>query len=154
MNVLRLSMVLLLIGTSGSPAVAQGQAQDSSGAASDTSAGGLSVVVERVVTAFSEGDASHLLDPSASRVEVSLFGTRTYYSSAQALYVLRKFFRSHAPRRFLVQDVMETKTSCFVRGRYEQARVTQWLQVYVRLSQSDEEEVWRLHEVNVELPRE
>lgn len=153
MNVLRLSMVFLLAGTGGAPLVAQGQAPDSTSPASDTTTK-RPAVVERVATAFSEGDASRLLAPSADRVEISLFGARTYYSSAQALYVLRKFFRSHEPHRFSVRDVMETGTSCFVEGEYEQARVAQRLQVYVRLSQFEGEEVWRLDEVTVELPPE
>lgn len=149
MTALRLSLVFLLAGMGGAPSMVWGQAPDSVGHTSDTTG-----VVKRVVTAFSEGDAGRLLDPSADRVEVSLFGTRTYYSSAQALYVLREFFRSHVPRRFWVQDVMETETNCFVRGEYEQAHVAQRLHVYVRLDQPEDEEAWRLHEVRIEGPPE
>jgi hypothetical protein len=161
---LRLSMVLLLVGFCGAPSVVCGQASDSLDQAPDSVAqvpdslerapdstdAKRSAVARRVASAFSEGDASQLLSPSADRVEISLFGARTFYSSAQALYVLRKFFRSHAPRRFVVGDVMETGTTCFVQGAYEEARVERRLRVYVRLDRPDGEAPWQLQEVRVE----
>lgn len=145
----RLSMVLLLVGFGGAPSAVRGQAADSTGGAPDTTSAP-SEVVQRVATAFSEGDASRILRPSGDRIEISLFGERTYYSDAQALYVLREFFRRHVPRRFSVKDIRETGTNCFVRGEYKQARVVQQLLVYVRLSQSEEENPWRLEEVRIE----
>lgn len=154
---LRLPMVLLLVGFCGAPSVVCGQASDSLDQAPDSlerapdsTDAKRSAVARRVASAFSEGDASQLLSPSADRVEISLFGTRTFYSSAQALYVLRKFFRSHAPRRFVVGDVRETGTTCFVLGAYEEARVERRLHVYVRLDQPDGETAWHLQEVRIE----
>ncbi len=139
-----------MLGMGAFPSIVWGQVPDTVTHAADSTDGGRSAVARRVAVAFSEGDASRLLQPSADRVEISLFGTRTFYSSAQALYVLREFFRSHAPRRFMVGDVMETATSCFVRGEYEQARVERRLQVYVRLDRSDREVPWHLREVRIE----
>jgi len=127
---------------------------DSLHPAPDSAAVLQSAVAQRVAGAFSSGDASRLLNPAADRIEISLFGARTFYSSAQALYVLREFFRSHAPRRFRVQDVMETGTSCFVQGEYEQARRARRLQVYVRLGQPEGNELWHLHEIRIEGPPE
>lgn len=151
---LRRSLVILLIVVvGGAPSVAWGQASDSLARAPD-STDGTPAVARRVAAAFSEGDANRLLTPSADRIEISLFGARTFYSSAQALYVLREFFRSHAPRRFRVRDVMETGTSCFVQGEYEQARRTQRLQIYVRLGQVEGEDLWQLHEIRIEGPSE
>lgn len=164
MSFLRLSMVFLLIGIGGAPSVVWGQASDSLDQVPDSVAqmseslehtpdstnAKRSAVARRVAGAFSDGDASRLLSPSADRIEISLFGTRTFYSSAQALYVLRKFFRSHAPRRFVVGDVMETGTTCFVQGAYEEARVERRLRVYVRLDRPDGEAPWHLQEVRVE----
>lgn len=143
-------MALLLVGLAGAPSAAWGQASDSLRQAPDSAEAKQSAVAKRVAGAFSEGDASRLLSPSADRIEVSLFGARTFYSSAQALYVLREFFRSHAPRRFVVGDVMETGTTCLVQGAYEEARVERRLQVYVRLDRSGEEVPWHLQEVRVE----
>jgi hypothetical protein len=153
MSLPRRSLVLLLILVGGAPSVVWGQASDSLAHAPDSTEG-TSAVAQRVAAAFSEGDANRLLTPSADRIEVSLFGARTFYSSAQALYVLREFFRSHAPRRFRVQDVMETGTSCFVQGEYEQARRARRLQVYVRLGQPEGNELWHLHEIRIEGPPE
>ena len=150
MTVLRLLLVCLLIGVAGLPSGARGQASDSLAQASDTTNEETSVVAQRVATAFTEGNARRLLSPSADRVEISLFGARTFYSSAQALYVLREFFRSHAPRDFQVRDVMKTGTNCFVRGEYEQASRTRRLQVYVRLGQPEGGDFWHLHEVRIE----
>lgn len=142
MTLMRLSLVLLLMGGVMSAPVAWGQA-------TDTTAKGPSDVVERVTEAFGQGDAERLLVPSADRVEVTLFGARTFYSSAQAFYVLRDFFRSNTPQDFSVDDVTEAGTSCFVRGLYEQDRVDRPFHVFVRFSK-EEEVGWRLHEVRIE----
>lgn len=157
MSDLRLSMVLLLIGLSGAPAVAYGQTSDSLDQVPDSAAPApdsatvlQSAVAKRVAGAFSSGDASRLLNPAADRIEISLFGARTFYSSAQALYVLREFFRSHAPRRFVVGNVMETGTTCLVQGAYEEVRVERPLRVYVRLDRSEGEAPWHLQEVRIE----
>lgn len=150
MTVLRLTLLCVFLGVGGMPLLVYGQAPDSVEHRPDSTGGTSSAVVERVEGAFADGDASRLLVPSADRVEISLFGTRTYYSSSQALYVLREFFRSHVPQRFRVRDVMETETSCFVQGKYRQARVEQRLDVYVRLGQTDGDESWYLEEVSIE----
>jgi len=150
MTVSRLSLVLLLAGIGGSPLAVQGQAPDTTEGTLDTTQDAPPAVVQRVAAAFSEGDAQRLLKPSADRVEINLFGARTYYSSAQALYVLRKFFQGHKPRRFSVKDAVEKATNCFVRGRYEQARVAQRLLVYVRLGRIEENSAWQLQEVRIE----
>ncbi|PSQ79224.1 MAG: DUF4783 domain-containing protein [Bacteroidetes bacterium QS_1_63_11] len=92
-----------------------------------------------------------LLEPAADRIEISLFGARTFYSSAQALYVLREFFRSHAPRRFVVGNVMETGTTCLVQGAYEEAQAERKLRVYVRLDRPEGGTTpWHLQEVRIE----
>jgi hypothetical protein len=80
-------------------------------------------------------------------VEVSLFGTNTFYSSAQAFYVLRDFFDTHPPADFSVGDVTEAGKSFFVRGQFDQNRDDRTLQVYVRLVRR--EETWQLQEVRV-----
>jgi hypothetical protein len=157
MSILRLSMALLLIGISGVPSVVCGQASDSLDQvpdsidpAPDSAVALQSAVAKRVAGALSNGDASRLLEPAADRIEISLFGARTFYSSAQALYVLREFFRSHAPRRFVVGNVMETGTTCLVQGAYEEARAGRKLRVYVRLDRPEGGTPWHLQEVRIE----
>ncbi len=142
----RLLVLVLLTVIGGAPSVAWGQPADSTGQEEPPA------VVQRIASAFADGDAGRLLTPAADRVEITLFGTRTFYSSAQALYVLREFFRRHTPRRFQVRDVMETGTNCFVQGEYEQVRRARRLQVYVRLGQPEGEELWHLHEIRIEGP--
>ncbi|MFB6248949.1 MAG: DUF4783 domain-containing protein [Salinibacter sp.] len=109
-------------------------------------------IITRVTTAFSEGDAQRLLTPAADRVEVSLFGTRTFYSSAQAYYVLDDFFDRHPPTDFVVDDVTEAGDSCFLRGRFEHRRDERTLQVYVRLTRRDA--AWRLQEIRIDADTE
>lgn len=149
MSAVRPLVVSLLAALVVLPPVVRGQASDSMAQASDTTAKVYSPVVERVIRSFAEGNANRLLVPSADRVEIALFGARTHYSSSQALYVLRDFFRSHAPEGFVLRDVMETPTTCLVRGEYTQARVAQRLKIYVRLDQGDDEDVWRLRELTI-----
>lgn len=139
MTPVRFALPLLLIGMM--VPVARGQTSTAEEAPRDT-------IVTRVATAFTNGDAQRLLTPAADRVEVSLFGTRTFYSNAQAFYVLRDFFDEHVPQRFTVQDVTETETSCFVTGTYQHVRSERALQVYVRLTRPSEK-TWQLHEVRI-----
>jgi hypothetical protein len=105
-------------------------------------------VLQRVTTAFSDGNAQLLLSPAADRVEVSLFGTRTFYSSAQAFYVLREFFDTHPPAAFSVNDATGAGRSCFLRGRLDHAHDERTLQVYVRLVHRGD--AWQLHEVRID----
>ena len=137
----RLALLVLLLGM-GAP-TAWGQSQDSTSGSSEPNQ-----VVDRVTEAFVNGRPEPLLGPATDRVELSLFGTRTFYSSAQAFYVLRDFFSNYAPRRFRVDDVTATDTSCFVSGMYEHTQSERALQVFVRLVQQDES--WRLHEVRID----
>lgn len=142
MTACRLSLAVLLLGVG--PVVAWGQPSAAVGA--DDS---LTVVQQRVTEAFAEGAPRDLLSPAAERIELSLFGVRSFYSSAQAFYVLRDFFETHPPRRFRVEDVTTTGDSCFITGRYFHRRGERMLQVYVRLVLRPERS-WILHEVRIE----
>lgn len=139
-----------------SPVGAQGQSQSQSQAQS-TSAQQSSpaqvpeVAVEQLGDAFSNGNEQALLAQAADRVEVSLFGTRTYYSRSQALYVMRDFFEKYAPRRFEAGEVAETGESYFVTGQYWHVRAETPLRVYLRVSVDGE--TWHLHEIRVQRQR-
>lgn len=110
-------------------------------------------VGQRVVTAFEDGDPQALLAPSTDRVEVSLLGTQTIYSQAQAFYVLRAFFERHPPSDFTVEDVTMEGTSCFVRGKFDHRSDERTFRVYVRFVHQNEK--WRMQEVRVDTgPRE
>jgi hypothetical protein len=104
-------------------------------------------ILNDLANALTGGDAEALLANGSDRVEVSLFGTRTYYSRAQALYVLRDFFKKYGPRRFEADDVAEAGQMYFVTGRYWHLRAERPLRIYLRVSLQNES--WRLHEVRV-----
>jgi hypothetical protein len=112
--------------------------------------GGLptSQAAARVQKAFETGDAVALMQPSAARVEISLFGARSVYSRSQGLYVLRHFFNEHAPQRFALQDLSCADLVCYVIGQYWHTRGERPLRAYVRLAASDA--TWMLREVRVE----
>lgn len=137
----RFALALLLVGMSASTTRGQTPTARDGRAMPDT-------IVTRVETAFANGDVQRLLTPTADRIEVSLFGTRTFYSSAQAYYVLDDFFERHPPARFTVDDVTETGDSCFLRGRLDHRRDERTLQVYVRLMNRDG--AWRLQEIRID----
>ncbi|PQJ35407.1 hypothetical protein BSZ35_13055 [Salinibacter sp. 10B] len=137
----RLAFALLLFGLGTTAASGQTSSPDGPKSVPDT-------VLRRVTTAFIDGNAQLLLSPAADRVEVSLFGTRTFYSSAQAFYVLREFFDTHTPSSFALSDATGAGRSCFVRGRLDHAHGERTLQVYVRLVQRSD--VWQLHEVRID----
>jgi hypothetical protein len=119
---------------------APAQAQDQT-APADT-------IVQRVETAFQAGDARVLLSPAADRLEISLFGARTFYSQAQALYVLRDFFERYPPRRFQVEDVSTTERHSFTVGGYWHTQDSAPLRVYVRFGRQSE--AWLVQEVQVQ----
>lgn len=142
MSLSRLSILVLLAGLSTTAVRGQDQVAEPAEAIPDT-------LEQRVATAFRAGDVRRLLSPAASRVEVSLFGTRTLYSSAQAFYVLREFFDTHPPADFILADATTTGDSFFLRGRFEHTRDDRPLQVYIRLVRQ-EETPWQLQEVRID----
>ncbi len=142
MPLARLSLALLIIGMGATTVRGQDQSVVDPRAVPDT-------VVQRVSEAFRAGDAQLLLAAAADRVEVSLFGTRTVYSSAQAFYVLSDFFERHPPAAFTLADTTGTGASCFLRGRFTHAHGERPLQIYVRLVRHDER-AWQLHELQID----
>lgn len=141
MVVLRLSILFLFVSGMLSPAWSQAQDNVTVDAVPDS-------VIQRLTTSVSDGNTRVLLTPSADRVEISLFGTRTFYSSAQAFYVLRDFFDTHPPADFIIGDATGAGKSCFVRGQLHHQRSDSPLQVYIRLVRQDTD--WELHEIRVE----
>lgn len=102
----------------------------------------------RVAQAFQQGDAQHLLTPAAERVEISILGMQTYYSRAQALYVLQDFFRNFTPRAFEFSDVSRADDDFLATARYWYGQAERPLQVYVRLVHVEDE--WLLQEVRLD----
>jgi hypothetical protein len=138
----RLTMVVLLTMLSATAALAQERIGETTKAVPDT-------VMQRVTTAFRDGDARRLLSLAADRVEVSLFGTRTFYSRAQAYYVLRNFFDEYPPTNFALVDATGAGKSSFLRGRVDHSRGERPLRTYVRMVRH-ENGFWQVHEVRID----
>lgn len=103
---------------------------------------------ERIEHAFQEGDAQRLLTPAAERVEISILGMQTFYSRAQALYVLQDFFKNYAPRKFAFEDVSRAEDDFFATAQYWYGQAERPLQVYVRLVRREDE--WVLQELRLD----
>lgn len=106
-------------------------------------------VRERIEQAFQEGGAEQLLTPAAERVELGILGMQTYYSRNQALYVLQDFFKNYPPREFSIEDESRAEGDFFLTAQYWYGQAEQPLQVYVRLTQQEEEQ-WMLQEVRLD----
>lgn len=102
----------------------------------------------RIADAFRSGNAQHLLTPAAERVEISILGMQTYYSRAQALYVMQDFFKNFAPRDFTFGDVSHTEDDFFATAQYWYGQAERPLQAYVRLVRRDD--AWLLQEIRLD----
>jgi hypothetical protein len=102
---------------------------------------------ERIAEAFRDGDAERLLTPAAERIEASILGMQTYYSRAQALFVLQDFFKNFEPRKFAFGDVSRAEDDFFATGQYWYGQAERPLQVYVRLTRRDD--AWVLQEIRL-----
>lgn len=103
---------------------------------------------ERIAGAFQEGDVQRLLTPAAERVEISILGMETYYSRAQALYVLQDFFKNFAPQSFSFDEAARAEDDFFATARYWYGQAERPLQVYVRMVRQDE--TWLLQEIRLD----
>jgi hypothetical protein len=128
------------------PSPASGQSADASPEDSTRHA-----AVKRVVQTFEEGAPETLFNPAAERIDVSLLGSRSYYSQSQAFYVMRDYFRQHAPRAFTVNRTAQAETSLFVMGTYHHAQADAPVYVMVRFDTHDvaRNAAWVFHEVRI-----
>jgi len=106
--------------------------------------------VARVEAALQSGDAGAVLDGSASRVEVVLFGQGSTYRRAQAAHVLRDFFRRYPPERVAFTDRASSDDGRTAIGRY-------WTQdggdpLRVRVLHRSAGDGWELASLRVERP--
>lgn len=137
----RLSCLILLIGM-GPVFTSHSQEHDTT-----TTSSVPDTLGQRIATAFERGSAQVLLDPAADRVEMSLLGTQTIYSNAQAFYVLQAFLERHPPVGLALIDVSREDQSCFVRGRFEHRHDERTFQVYVQFVKR--KEAWQVREIRI-----
>lgn len=128
------AVALLLLGLA-SPATAQ----DTTGTAPNA--------LEHLQAAFVAGDADALLEGAADRVEITLLGQSRLYSRAQAMYVMRDFFREYAPERFVLVSENQAEGSWIADAQYGYRGAEQILQIYLRLRQLADG--WELREIRI-----
>jgi hypothetical protein len=127
------------------------RAQDASPSSAELPQAPLQSVEQSLIKGLQAGDARQLLHNAADRVEISLFGARTFYSQSQAFYVVRDFFGEHPPRRVELRDTVQTDESYFLTGRYWHTRTDQPLDVFIRMQHDSEQ--WTVHEIRIESVR-
>lgn len=106
--------------------------------------------VARVEAGLQAGDADAVLDGSAARVEVVLFGQGSTYRRAQAAHVLRDFFRRYPPERVSLSERASSDDGRTAIGRY-------WTEdgaapLAVRVLHRAAGDTWELASVRVERP--
>ncbi len=98
--------------------------------------------------ALAHGNVEQIMTHVRKGLEINLFSRRRAYSRGQARYVLKRFFKSYPPRRFVLRDDYESKKGWFVAGDYWYGNRREPLRLYLRLRQRDKE--WELRELIVE----
>ena len=106
--------------------------------------------VARVEAALQAGDPSAVLDGSAARIEIVLFGQGSTYRRAQAAHVLRDFFRRYPPERVALPERASSDDGRTAIGRY-------WTQdggapLMVRVLHRAAGTEWELASIRVERP--
>jgi len=106
------------------------------------------VAVSRIELAMAAGDASALAAEAAERVELTLFGSASMYSRAQAVYVLAEFFREHAPHDVELDPPSRAGDNCFALGRYYIEGGDMPLRIFLRLR--SKHDAWQIREIRIE----
>lgn len=106
--------------------------------------------IARVEASFRGADADGVLDGAATRVEIVLFGQGGMYRRAQAMHVLRDFFRRYPPERVVFAERSSSDDGRMAIGRY-------WPQdggapLTLRLLHRADGDAWALTSIRVEQP--
>lgn len=107
--------------------------------------------VDRVTTTFEDGSPETLFAAAAERIDLSVLGSRSYYSRSQAFYVVRDYFRQHAPRSFTIDRTTNTESSLFIMGTYHHNQADAPVRVVVRFDEGST--AWIFHELRIGVER-
>lgn len=129
---LALGLLALLFGVA-VPAAAQEAGQD---------------VLKQIEAAFEQGSVAGLLGRGTDRIDITILGSGSVYSRAQAQYVLERFFREHPPQRFRLDAPYRRDDNAFASGRYWYAQGESPLWVYIRLRREGAN--WELREIRID----
>lgn len=137
-------VVLLVLGSlAGGPGDALGAAYAQSAPSPDSTA------FDWVERAFRTARVDALLDGSADRLDVIIFGKGASYSRAQAALVLQDFFRRHPPARVAFEQEVLAEDRRSMIGEYWVAEDhAEPIAVFVRLRARGES--WQLRSIRIE----
>ncbi len=107
-----------------------------------------STVLDRVERAFRAGDVDLLLDGSADRLDVIIFGKGASYSRAQAALVLQDFFRRNPPARVSFEQEVLAEDRRSMIGRYVAEGQVEAVAVFVRMRARAAG--WQLRSIRIE----
>ncbi|MGI9174419.1 MAG: DUF4783 domain-containing protein [Rhodothermales bacterium] len=102
----------------------------------------------RVEEAFQQGNGRNLLAGAADRLEIAVLEAPSFYSRAQAMYVMENFFRTYPPKQFDIQDADPSEESLYAPGLYWSTSQSEPFRVYVRLRRMAQQ--WELREIRIE----
>ena len=102
----------------------------------------------QVERAFQQGDERNLLAAAADRLEIAVLEAPSFYSRAQAMYVMEDFFRTYPPKQFDMQDASPSGGSLYAPGLYWSTSQSEPLRVYIRLRRTGQQ--WELREIRIE----
>jgi len=105
-------------------------------------------VMLQIQDAVAHGDVDQLLDRANKGLEIDMLSRRRTYSPGQARYVLRRFFKKHPPRRFILIDYYESHKGWFAEGKYWYGKSKRPLQIYLQLRWRNGH--WDLREIIIE----
>ena len=104
--------------------------------------------LNQVKEAFQQGNERDLLAGAADRLEVAVLEAPSFYSRAQAMYVMEDFFRTYPPKQFDIQDADPSEESLYAPGLYWSTSQSEPFRVYVRLRRIAQQ--WELREIRIE----
>lgn len=89
--------------------------------------------IDRIQTAVVAGDAEGVLSGAEDRVDIALLGQGRLYKRAQAIFVMKAFFRSYPPKSFTIRNEEREAANWFATGRYTNRYDGKEFSVYLRL---------------------
>ena len=107
-----------------------------------------STVLAEIEAAFRSGDVEGLLEESAPRVDVVIFGKGASYSRDQATLVLADFFRRNPPRQVVFEQQVLADDRRSMVGHYQIASGQAPVAVSVRLRVRGD--AWQVRSVRIE----
>lgn len=89
--------------------------------------------LERIQAAMAAGDAEGVLSKVEDRVDIALLDQGRLYNHAQAIFVMKEFFRRYPPKSFTIRNEEQEVANWFATGQYTNRYDGKEFSVYLRL---------------------